>query len=232
MIEACRLPSNNQQSAFRVPTRGGLDVLLSLGSFTRPSSRRTRSSIVLVIAGLSFRNCFDVLAALAEPLAAVGEPRAALLDDLACSTARSSRSPSREMPSPYMTSNSASRNGGATLFFTTLTRVRPPTTDVAVLDRADAADVDADRRVELQRAAAGRRFRVAEHDADLLAQLVDEDEARLRLRDDAGELAQRLRHEARLQAHLRFAHLAFDFGARHERRDRVDDDDVDAVRSG
>src|SRR5207249_8523731 len=72
--------------------------------------------------------------------------------------------------------------------------------DVAVLDRADAADVDADRRVELQRAAAGGRFRVAEHDADLLAKLVDEDEARLRLRDDAGQLAERLRHEARLQA--------------------------------
>ena len=54
-------------------------------------------------------------------------------------------------------------------------------------------------------------------------------EARLRLRDDAGELAQRLRHEPRLQAHLRFAHLAFDFGPRHERRDRVDDDHVDAA---
>mgnify|MGYP003694647087 CR=1 FL=1 len=49
--------------------------------------------------------------------------------------------------------------------------------------------------------------------------------------DGAGELAQRLRHEARLQAHLRFAHLAFDFGLGHERRHRVDDDDVDAVRA-
>ena len=33
-------------------------------------------------------------------------------------------SPSREIPWPYMISNSASRNGGATLFFTTLTRVK------------------------------------------------------------------------------------------------------------
>ena len=105
----------------------------------------------------------------------------------------------------------------------------PADDDVAVLDAGDAADVHADRRVELQRAAAGRRFRIAEHDADLLAQLVDEDEARLRLRDGAGELPQRLRHEARLQPHLRFAHLAFDFSLRHERRHRVDDDDVDAV---
>ena len=49
------------------------------------------------------------------------------------------------------------------------------------------------------------------------------------LRHGAGELAQRLRHQPRLQAHLRFAHLAFDLGARHQRGHRVDDDDVDAV---
>jgi len=40
-----------------------------------------------------------VLAALADALAAVAEPGAALLDEL-FSTARSSRSPSREMPCP------------------------------------------------------------------------------------------------------------------------------------
>ena len=43
-------------------------------------------------------------------------------------TARSTSSPSLEMPSPYMISNSASRKGGATLFLTILTRVRLPTT--------------------------------------------------------------------------------------------------------
>src|SRR5438445_323731 len=37
-------------------------------------------------------------------------------------------SPSREMPSPYMMSNSASRKGAAVLFFTILTLVREPTT--------------------------------------------------------------------------------------------------------
>ena len=41
-------------------------------------------------------------------------------------TPRSSISPRRLMPSPYMMSNSASRKGGATLFFTTLARVRLP----------------------------------------------------------------------------------------------------------
>ena len=35
------------------------------------------------------------------------------------------------------------------------------------------------------------------------------------------------RHEPRLQADVRVAHLALDLGARHERGHRVDDDDVD-----
>ena len=42
-------------------------------------------------------------------------------------TPRSMSSPVFEMPSPYMMSNSTTRNGGATLFFTTLTRVWLPT---------------------------------------------------------------------------------------------------------
>ena len=40
--------------------------------------------------------------------------------------ARSRISPTLEMPSPYMMSNSASLKGGETLFFTTLARVRLP----------------------------------------------------------------------------------------------------------
>ena len=50
--------------------------------------------------------------------------------------------------------------------------------------------------------------------------------ARLRC---AGELAQRLRHQARLQADVRVAHLALDLGLRHQGRHRVDRDDVDGA---
>ena len=53
----------------------------------------------------------------------------------------------------------------------------------------------------------------------------------LRLRNDAGELAQRLRHQARLQAHLRIAHFAFEFGFGHERGHRVHHDHVHGVRA-
>ena len=46
-----------------------------------------------------------------------------------------------------------------------------------------------------------------------------------------GELAQRLAHQPRLQARQLVAHLAFDLRLGHERRDRIDDDDVDAARA-
>src|ERR1700733_2096039 len=55
--------------------------------------------------------------------------------------------------------------------------------DVALLDSSDAADIDANRGVELERAAAGGGLRIAEHDADLFADLVDEDKRRARFGD-------------------------------------------------
>src|SRR5205814_2334375 len=97
----------------------------------------------------------------------------------------------------------------------------------AFLERLDPADVEPDRRVELQRAAARGRLRVPEHDADLLAELVREDADRVGAIERAGELTQRLRHQPRLQADVRVAHLALDLGLRRQRRDRVDRDDVE-----
>ena len=47
------------------------------------------------------------------------------------------------------------------------------------------------------------------------------------LLDVGGQLAQGLAHQAGVQADHLVAHFAFDFGARGERGDRVDDDDVD-----
>src|SRR3989338_470176 len=93
---------------------------------------------------------------------------------------------------------------------------------VAFLDRADAADIEAHRRVKLERVAAGGGFGVAEHHADFHADLVDENHHRVGTVDVAGQLAQRLRHQARMQAHLRIAHLAFDFRLGGQRGNRVD----------
>src|SRR5690606_39846198 len=79
---------------------------------------------------------------------------------------------------------------------------------LAVLDCAAAPDVEPDARIELQRVAAGGRLGVAEHHADLHADLVDEDHHAVRPADRGGELAHRLAHEAGMDAHARIAHLA------------------------
>ena len=128
-------------------------------------------------------------------------------------------------------SNSAWRNGGATLFLTTLTRARIADRIRAALDRLDPPNIHPHRSVELQRVTAGGRLRVAEHDADLHTELVDEDDGGLRAADRAGQLPQRLTHQASLKADVRVAHVAFDFGARHQRGDRVDHDHIDRTRA-
>ncbi len=51
----------------------------------------------------------------------------------------------------------------------------------------------------------------------------------LALGDGAGELAERLAHQAGLQADVRVADFAFEFLARHQGGHRVDDDHVDGV---
>src|SRR3546814_5981189 len=89
---------------------------------------------------------------------------------------------------------------------------------VANLDGGEAADVEADRGIELQRMAAGGGLRVAEHHTDLHADLVDEDHHGVRLGDRGGQLAERLAHQAGLQAGQAVAHLAFQFRLRHQGR--------------
>ena len=100
---------------------------------------------------------------------------------------------------------------------------------VAFLDRADTADVEANRRVELERVAARGRLGAAEHDADFHTNLVNEDHHRIRTLDVCGQLSERLRHQPGLQAHMRVAHLAFDFRFWRQGRDRVDHDDIDGA---
>src|SRR5205807_7525188 len=71
--------------------------------------------------------------------------------------------------------------------------------------------------------------KTAEHHADLLADLVDEDDDAARAGGGGGELAQRLGHEARLQAGQGGGHVAVQLGPGHEGGDRVDHDDVHGV---
>ena len=102
---------------------------------------------------------------------------------------------------------------------------------VGLLDLADAADVDADAGVEFQRLAAGRRLGIAEHHADLFANLVGENADRARLGNERGELAHRGAHQPGLRADGGVADLAFEFRLGHERGDGIEDDDVERIRA-
>ena len=98
---------------------------------------------------------------------------------------------------------------------------------LAALDRANAADVEPHRGIELECVAAGGRLRVAEHHADLHPDLINEYQGRLRLGNGRRQFAKGLRHEPRLEPHVRIPHFAFNFGSRHERCDRVHHDNID-----
>ena len=72
-------------------------------------------------------------------------------------------------------------------------------------------------------------FLTAEHDAHLLPQLVDEDDHAVGLVDGAGELAEGLAHEPRLQAHVGVAHVALDLRLGHQGRHGVHHHHVDGA---
>src|SRR5437867_1086989 len=79
---------------------------------------------------------------------------------------------------------------------------------LAFLDRTDPADIEPERSIELERLAAGGGLRIAEHDADLLPQLIDEHHGTIRAIDGAGQLPQRLTHQPGLEPHMALTHLA------------------------
>src|SRR5437763_1545149 len=91
------------------------------------------------------------------------------------------------------------------------------------------ASTDSSGRSAARLASTMRGFRIAEHHADLLADLVDEDDGGFALGDRSRELSQRLAHQAGLQAHVAVAHFAFDLSTWNERGDGVDDDDLHGI---
>ena len=97
---------------------------------------------------------------------------------------------------------------------------------VAILDSTYLADVEANRSVELQRVTTRGGLWVAEHHADLLAKLVDEDTGGVGLVDSSGEFAESLRHESCLQTYFVVTHISFNLSFWGEGRYRVDDNQI------
>src|SRR5918998_76082 len=160
-----------------------------------------------------------VLAALAEALVAVGEPRARLLDHAVLDAdVEQATLAGDALPVHHFVLDD---------LYPRLVADRV----VARLQSADAPDVESNARVELQGAPAWGRLRGAEHDAYLLAQLVDKDRGGPGAVEGARELTEGLAHEPGLQADVGVAHLALYLGAGHEGGDGVDDDDVEGAAS-
>jgi len=116
---------------------------------------------------------------------------------------RSTRSPSKLMPRSNMMSNSASRKGGAILFFTRGRGCEAPT-DVCLL-------LVLVRRTSMRRRrktlAPGRRewFRDCRTSRRFSRDLIDEDDRAFGFGIAPGELAECLAHETRLEADVRVA---------------------------
>src|SRR5438270_10450524 len=153
-----------------------------------------------------FQEGADVLATLADAFALVAVPCATLVHDVV---------QHREIENIALTRNPLAIENvelriakrSRHLIFDNLDLGAGTDNRIAILHRPDAADIDADRGVELQRLATGGRLRIAEHHANLLANLVDEDQTGARLRNRSRKLSESLRHETSLQPHMRVAHL-------------------------
>ena len=98
---------------------------------------------------------------------------------------------------------------------------------LTLLHRPYAADIEAHGRIVFQRMTAGGRFRRTEHHPDLHAQLIDEDDRRTRSMCSPCQLSERLAHQPCLEADMGRAQVAVELCLGHERRDRVDHDQVD-----
>ena len=171
-----------------------------------------------------------ILAALGNALVLIAEPRAALMDDIALhGHIQDGALAADALAIEQIEFRRAEGRGHLVLNHLDLGAVADD--GGAVLELLTAAHIQAHGGVELQRAAAGGDLGVAVHHAHLFTQLVDKDHDGVGLIDHAGQLAQRLAHQPRLQADKAVAHLAVDFGARHQRGHGVHHHDIHCARA-
>src|SRR2546425_10761150 len=86
----------------------------------------------------------------------------------------------------------------------------------ALLERSYPPNIHANGGIKLERVSPGRRLGVAEHDADLHSDLIDESHHCLGARYRGGQFAQGLRHEPRLKPHMGVSHLSLDLRLGHQ----------------
>src|SRR5205807_5784702 len=142
--------------------------------------------------GILAEEVAHVLTSLPEAHLPVREPGAALVDD---SRVDGDVEHASRVRDPFVVQDVELRRtkGRRDLVLDHLDLYTAPDDVEALLDGIDLADVHPHRGVELQRASTGGHLGIAEHDTDLLAELIDEDDARVGPADGRGQLAHRLR---------------------------------------
>src|SRR5580692_5014700 len=147
--------------------------------------------------GMLLEEALGVFAALADALLSVGVPGAALADDVLIERDVEDRSHLRDAVTVGDVELGLPEWWSAFILDDFDARARSDAV-LADLDRFELANVEPNGCIEFQRAAARRRFGISEHDADLFAELVDEDHHGFAARDRGGQLAQRLGHQSGL----------------------------------
>ncbi len=99
----------------------------------------------------------------------------------------------------------------------------------AILDHTDPAHINPHTGIELQSSATRCCLGAAEHNTNLLANLIGEQTSRLCLVNRCRQLPHRLAHEPGLGTHSGITHLPFQLGAGDQRRDRINHYDVDCI---
>src|SRR2546423_7781452 len=179
--------------------------------------------------GVVFQRVFAGIATLGKLSAFVAEPRASLLDNLFFERKIEERA---GRGNPLVVHDVDLRFGEWRRDFVLHHfHARPVAGDntVRLFDRANPANIDADARVKLQSLAARRRLGIAEHHADLFADLIGENAAGPRLGNQRGQFAHRGAHQTRLRTDRGVADLALEFLFRDQRGDGIEDDDVERV---
>ncbi len=100
---------------------------------------------------------------------------------------------------------------------------------IAVFECFPTAYIQPHRRIELQCPAAWGCLRIAEHDADLFTQLINEDRSRIGMVHGTGQFAHGFGHQSGLQAYGRISHFTIQFCLRHQSSNGVNDDQVNGT---
>ena len=99
----------------------------------------------------------------------------------------------------------------------------------SILNLVNTSNVQTNAGVEFERLTTCCCFGATKHNANFVTKLVDKDDASVGFVTNCNKLTQCLRHQARLNTHVTFAHVAFKFGFWCQCSNRVHNNEVNSV---